>query len=979
MTRWSIAHGAALSGDGPPGGLAEALIGAVDRFPKGGFEHIDPDGGVTSASYAETLARALRVLGGLQRRGFQPGDFAVLHLTHSADFVPACWAVLLGGGVVAPLAKRPRSRRHAKTAAGMLQRLEETLPSPWLITDVAEGAAARHLDVAALSQDAPGEARSHSDLDVTRLLIPTSGTTDRPRLVALSERAALARWWPTVPAAEHALTHLTWSPFDHIMGLGLVSPNLERKIALAPERFAAAPTAWLDAIERFAVTHATMTNSGLEMITSAARAMPDRAWNLASLRKLGVGAEAIAPKICSRFFETLSPMGLRRDVMILGYGLSECGPVVGGADCFTPEVAALGPPSLDRPTRGHSVRIVRDGAILAEGEIGLVDVRGPTMTSGYYGDPEASAALFTPDGWLRTGDLGFLRDDRLTITGREKEQIIIHGVKYACAAIELVAEGVEGVSAAFAAPCLDRKTGGGHFAVFFVPGDGSIPAHEIRANLGEAIAREFGLAPTAVAPIAAEAIPRTPSGKVQRHELGAALDAGRYDSLLIPETGAGADRSSFDAREHRVAAIWSELLGERAFGLDDDFFAVGGDSIAAVRMILAIEEAFDVRLPQTVLHDRTTIRGLADWLAAGARGGGAALETLTGLEARLRDLTRNWDGEPVEPDGLVRGLNRGAPGRPWFWCIQHGPTIGGLQKVVGDQHPLYAMRSGQLIMDYTPANVTALARRYVREILVADPTGPYLIGGECQGCYIALEIARLLRASGREVALLTLFDTVFWDIFRGVPYDGRVACFAGTISRFNPLRRFRAPETGWRKLMTGGVQFTLVTSDHFSFYDELGLPQLAAGVRAATEAALSAPMAEPAPPGGVLSDAAYNYTIHTPPAIKVSAGGQVIVPLRLVNTSPVEWPADAGIGIGNHWFHPNGEVATWADGRGYLGQAIAPGATGVCELPLRAPLRPGHYIVEFDLVEEGVTWFADKGARPACISVQVRPGGEAPG
>lgn len=978
MTRGSIAHGEAPSEDAPGGGLSEALIGAASRFPDGGFHHIDAEGGAIAASYAETLARALRILGGLQRQGFRPGDFAILHLTHSADFVPACWAVLLGGGVVAPLARRPRSRRHARTAAGLLQRLNETLPAPWLITDAEEGGA-RRLDGAVLSQEGPGEAAPNGDPEATRLLIPTSGTTERPRLVALSERAALARWWPTVPAAEHALTHLTWSPFDHIMGLGLVSPNLERKIALAPERFAAAPTAWLDAIEQLAVTHATMTNSGLEMIASAARAAPERHWNLATLRKLGVGAEAISPRVCRRFFETLSPMGLRRDVMILGYGLSECGPVVGGADCFTPEAAASGPPSLDRPTRGHSVRIARDGAVLAEGEVGPVEVRGPTMTSGYYGDPEASAALFTADGWLRTGDLGFLRDERLTITGREKEQIIIHGVKYACAVIERVAEAVEGVSAAFAAPCLDRKTGGGHFAVFFVPVDGSIPAREITTKLHEAIAREFGLAPTAIAPIDAESLPRTPSGKVQRHELGAALDAGRYDSLLAPEPGTGVNAQSFDAREHRIAAIWSELLGERAFGLDDDFFTVGGDSIGAVRMVLAIEEAFDVQLPQTVLHDRTTIRGLAAWLATGAEGAGGAREPLARLEARLRDLTRTWDGEPVEPDGLVRGLNRDAPGRPWFWCMQYGQTMHGLQKVVGDQHPLYAMRSGQLIMDYTPANVTALARRYVREILAADPTGPYLVGGECQACYIALEIARLLKASGRPVALLVLLDTVFWDVFRDVPYDGRVACFAGTVSRFNPLRRFRAPEAGWRKLMTGGVQFSLVPADHFSFYDEPGLSQLAAGVRAATEAALLAPPVGPAPTGGVLSDAAYSFSIHTPPLIEVSAGAQVIVPLNLVNTSPVEWPADAGIGIGNHWLYPDGEVATWADGRGYLAQAIAPGATGFCELPLRAPALPGRYIVEFDLVEEGVTWFADKGARPAYVSVEVRPGRAGPG
>ena len=88
---------------------------------------------------------------------------------------------------------------------------------------------------------------------------------------------------------------------------------------------------------------------------------------------------------------------------------------------------------LDRPTAGHAVRIVgEDGEILNEDCVGAIEVRGPTMASGYIGDPAETGRLFTSDGWLRTGDLGVLNDGRLAVIGREKELIVVNARKYSC-------------------------------------------------------------------------------------------------------------------------------------------------------------------------------------------------------------------------------------------------------------------------------------------------------------------------------------------------------------------------------------------------------------------------------------------------------------------------------------------------------------------------------------------------------------------
>lgn len=204
-------------------------------------------------SYAETLHCARRILAGLRRHGFQAGDPVILHLGRCEDFMTSIWAALLGGAVAVPLARRELSRHHARTAAETLQRLQHVLPSPWLLTDSGVPAT-RAFDLAALSAESPAEAAPAGSLDDPRLLVPTSGTTRHPRLVALSERAVLSRWWPNLPAGDRAVTFLSWSPFDHVMGLGIASPNLPQKASLAPDRFAASPAAWLDVVERFGVT-----------------------------------------------------------------------------------------------------------------------------------------------------------------------------------------------------------------------------------------------------------------------------------------------------------------------------------------------------------------------------------------------------------------------------------------------------------------------------------------------------------------------------------------------------------------------------------------------------------------------------------------------------------------------------------------------------------------------------------------------------
>ncbi len=472
----AIAHGDPLLADAQPKNLSQGLAAGVALFSGGPLRLC---GG--GRRQLRDLRRGLRPraahFGGLRRAGVKPGDKLILHFRDFADFVPALWGALLAGAVPLPLARNDASRHQAARAPHLFAHLHDVHAAPRVIGDrLGDGAA---ITLAELEASDPDDDFFDGGLDEPRLLVLSSGTTATPNLVTLSARALINRWWPAMPDPKRAATFLSWSPFDHVMGIGLVSPNLptHHQVQLATSAFVQSPALWLTALERYRVTHCTMTNFGMSLVerAAAAGAAKQEKWDLSSVAKVGVGAEAISPEVCRRFVAALQSFGLHADAVILGYGLSECGPVVGGEHPFAIADDRSGPfPLLDRPTRGHSVRIVgTEGQMLAESETGAIEVKGPTMTLGYYGDAAGTRALITADGWIRTGDLGRLTGGRLTVTGREKEIIVIHAKKFACVEIEAIAQSVAGVEAAFAVAV---KARGGdaplaaqaHFALLFV-------------------------------------------------------------------------------------------------------------------------------------------------------------------------------------------------------------------------------------------------------------------------------------------------------------------------------------------------------------------------------------------------------------------------------------------------------------------------------------------------------------------------------
>ncbi len=359
---------------------------------------------------------------------------------------------------------------------------------------------------------------------------------------------------------------------------------------------------------------------------------------------------------------------------------------------------------------------------------------------------------------------------------------------------------------------------------------------------------------------------------------------------------------------------------------------------------------------------------------------------------RLLAFTAGWPGERVAPNTLLRGLNTRSRGQPLFFCVQGFRELSQLARHLGEDQPVYGMRSGHGAMQNTPENVAAVADHYVREIVRAHPAGPCMLGGNCQGGEIAFAVAHRLRALGREVTLLCLLDS-----YGPQPYAGRVALFFSRWSANNPYRYYRWPELGWSKLTTLGFTIDFVPGTYGESFDEPNIVTFAAELRRAFALAQgpSWDLAAGAPAAADTADRVHRSLHTTDPAARqlppnayraritlagtaadvlLAHGGQALqLDVTVANESAVNWPktAASGITLANRWLDAGGQVMQWLDARVELTDDLPPGAAKAATVVVHAPQTAGAYWLEFDVVEEGITWFVDRGSKTTRLRVQV--------
>ncbi|GIH21403.1 SDR family NAD(P)-dependent oxidoreductase [Rugosimonospora africana] len=564
-------------GPGQPRTLQQAIVSAAQLAPTKGTTYIAEDGTESFQSYRDLLDESQRVLGGLRQTGLRPGDPVLFQFSDNRDFLTAFWACVLGGYLPTPLgAGSSYDREDAVTrklrAAWELLDHPLTIGNRSVVTAIGDlagrwGLADWHL-VAVEDLIAAPKCdewwRAEPDDPVLHLL--TSGSTGVPKCVRHTNASvlALSRGTAIANGFDHHEVSINWMPLDHVGSLVMyaVRDVIYRcdQVNVATEAVLADPLLWMDLVHRFRVTNTWAPNFAFALVNDGAVRMKDREWDLSCLRHICNGGEAVVSQTAHKFLRLLKPYGLPTDAMRPCWGMSEtCSGVtfstlsgddlgmgtlrvdkasLAGAVEFVPadrrDAAILTEVGL--PIPGVALRIVdTDGDLLPEDHVGRLEVRGTTMTDGYFRNDDANRQAFTRDGWFRTGDLAFLHHGRLTITGREKDLIIIRGQNYLSYELESLVEQVPGTTVSFVAVSSYRPAGvdTDQLVVFFVPeSQRRDRAHETISGIRSTLAREAGVQPNLVVPLPRDRFSKTGSGKIQRAQLVDSLRRGEFDQYL---------------------------------------------------------------------------------------------------------------------------------------------------------------------------------------------------------------------------------------------------------------------------------------------------------------------------------------------------------------------------------------------------------------------------------------------------------------
>jgi acyl-CoA synthetase (AMP-forming)/AMP-acid ligase II/aryl carrier-like protein len=647
-----------------------ALLQA-NRNAERSITYLEGEKDVRRVSYGALNQRALGILHHLQRLGARPGDKLILFLGSNEPFIDAFWAGILGGIVPVPIAPGISDEHRHK-----LLRIARKLGDPFIYTDRRlleriAGFASQSGETDAFERlrrrtflvdelddvSRPGRPREARPDDIAFIQF-SSGSTSDPKGVVLTHANLIANIDGAARAAQLSTddVSLSWMPLTHDMGLIgfhlMMFANRVHTHLMPTDLFVRRPLLWLQFASQIRASILCSPNFGYRHYLKVLGERPPGELDLAAVRLIFNGAEPISAALCEEFLARLAPAGLKRESMFPVYGLAEASLAVSFPPTGAPfrasrfnrhrlnvgraldgepvaDLDALELVSVGRAIPHCELRIAGDDdAALPAEHVGHIHIRGDNVTRGYFEAPETNAASFTADGWLRTGDLGVIHAGDLYITGRYKEILFVNGQNYYPHDLEALTFALPGLELGKVVVAGVRAPGDDTDAlVVFVLHRATLEefaptAHAVARCIGE----HAGLEVTAVVPV--RRIPKTTSGKIQRHLLeqeylaGAhAADLAALKALDAAHAGADAPHTSI---ERALQEICEAALDGRHVELHENLFDLGASSLKLV----AIHEQIDRRWPGAVdvtdIFDHPTIAEMARFIDSRSAAGSSA-------------------------------------------------------------------------------------------------------------------------------------------------------------------------------------------------------------------------------------------------------------------------------------------------------------------------------------------------------------------
>ncbi|MEW5964599.1 MAG: AMP-binding protein [Pseudomonadota bacterium] len=564
-------------------------------------------------TYGELDRAALEAAAGLQERGVQSGDRVAIMLPTGAEFFFTFFAISMAGAIPVPIYppfRRSQVEDHMRRQAGILRNAQASLlvttdeirPMGGLLKGMSEDLRAV-VTFDDLCRSGVLAAPMPAAAGTTALIQYTSGSTGDPKGVMLTHANLLAnvRAMGEAMQASSQDSFVSWLPLYHDMGLigawlGCLYFGAPTAI-MPPLSFLASPARWLWSIHRHRATLSAAPNFAFELCLKNVRDEDIRGLDLSSLRMVVNGAEPVSPRTISRFTERFGAFGFPSRAMAPVYGLAESSvglafPPVGRRPIVDRVVrmalardgiaipadekddTALEFVACGRPLPRHQIRIVDEaGSELPDRRQGRLEFKGPSATAGYFRNEERTRALFH-GSWLDSGDLAYIADGDVFLTGRVKDMIIRGGRNIYPHELEEAVGGIEGIRkgcvVAFASR--DERAGTERLVVMAETRFAEEPdRRRLETEIAEASLSLLEMPPDEIVLLRPRTIPKTSSGKIRRSAARALYEKGALDgsdrALWLQLARLGAEAAIHRARrggrralEVAYAGYWWSLL-----------------------------------------------------------------------------------------------------------------------------------------------------------------------------------------------------------------------------------------------------------------------------------------------------------------------------------------------------------------------------------------------------------------------------------
>jgi amino acid adenylation domain-containing protein len=695
-----------------------------------------------SISYAYLRNRSSQLAHYLRSFGTGPGSLVGICTDRSADMVTALLGIHKAGAAYVPLDPHyPKDRlafmiEDAELSALVTQqRWRDHLPSLPIQTLCLDS------DDDALNWQPVDDLACEAGPEDPAYVIYTSGSTGNPKGVVVRRCAFVNFLW----AMKHALgvnerdvvLAQTTISFD-IAGLEIFLPLIVGgSVVLASREDATQAARLMCLLEEEKVTLAQATPATWRMLL-------DSPWAGNPRLAILCGGEAMTRELADKLLT-------RGRCLWNMYGPTET--TVWSTMC---EMKPGDEPiSIGRPINNTTVHILDDQLReVPVGEVGELHIGGVGLARGYLNRPDLTAEKFVPDPFsddlfdkpsqektpdpfcsgggrlYKTGDLArYLPDGRLECLGRVDHQVKVRGFRIELPEIEARLSAHPAVKSAAVVAREDGQAD--KYLVAYWEVRAEVGGHDTTGVTTEQL-RDFlgSTLPSHMVPsifVRMDALPLTPNGKIDRKALPPPDRTGvrRDTDLIAPVT----------ETQKRLVEFWERLLGVKPIGIRDDFFALGGHSLAAARIVVKIESELSVNVPVATFLSARTVEALAQVIEGEVQG------QRSGVIIPFRETGTR------PPLFVVAGVGG------------HVFIFRELAELLGDDQPVYGLQGIGLDGKEPPlSRMEDIAGRYIQEILSIQPAGPYFIGGWSMGGVIAYEIARHLLAQGRELGRLIIID-----------------------------------------------------------------------------------------------------------------------------------------------------------------------------------------------------------------------------